>query len=176
MIVWNKVTWYSKLLAVIFFLGILPAWTFFLGMKYEEAKSAYLMVDQNSQITPLTTNSQKVDTLGTTTPVGNTLPIDSGIKGVITVGPTCPVERIPPDPACANRPYPALLLITDENTGDNKTIKADSNGRYSINLPPGSYSIKNASTDLYPHFPDQKITVYSHQFSILNIQGDSGIR
>lgn len=32
---WNKYTWYSKLLAVIFFIGVLPAWTFYLGMQYE---------------------------------------------------------------------------------------------------------------------------------------------
>jgi hypothetical protein len=33
---WNRVTWYSKLLAVILFILVLPAWTFYLGMKYEE--------------------------------------------------------------------------------------------------------------------------------------------
>ncbi len=35
---WNTVTWYSKLLSVIFFIAILPVWTFYLGMKYQEAK------------------------------------------------------------------------------------------------------------------------------------------
>ncbi len=33
---WNKYTWYSKLSAVIFFIGILPAWTFYLGTQYEK--------------------------------------------------------------------------------------------------------------------------------------------
>jgi hypothetical protein len=32
---WHKVTWYSKLSAVIFFIGILPIWTFYLGTQYE---------------------------------------------------------------------------------------------------------------------------------------------
>ena len=34
---WNKVTWYSKLAAIIFFIGVLPATTFYLGMAYQEA-------------------------------------------------------------------------------------------------------------------------------------------
>jgi uncharacterized protein YecT (DUF1311 family) len=41
MIIWNKVTWYSKLLAVIFFIGVLPAWTFCIGRQYQETKDIY---------------------------------------------------------------------------------------------------------------------------------------
>ncbi len=36
MIVWNKVTWYSKLIAVILFLLVIPAWTFYIGMQYQK--------------------------------------------------------------------------------------------------------------------------------------------
>lgn len=35
---WNKVTWYSKLAAVILFIGILPVWTFYLGTQYEKTE------------------------------------------------------------------------------------------------------------------------------------------
>lgn len=34
MIIFNKVTWYSRLLAIIFFIGVLPTLTFYLGTKY----------------------------------------------------------------------------------------------------------------------------------------------
>jgi hypothetical protein len=37
MIVWNKVTWYSKLCAVILFLAVL-ALGFYLGQQYEEVQ------------------------------------------------------------------------------------------------------------------------------------------
>ncbi len=37
---WNKYTWYSKLLAIIFFLAVLPAWTFYVGMQYEKTMDA----------------------------------------------------------------------------------------------------------------------------------------
>jgi len=33
---WNEVTWYSKFLAIIFFLGVLPVLAFCIGMQYEE--------------------------------------------------------------------------------------------------------------------------------------------
>ncbi len=35
----NEVTWYSKLAAIIFFLGILPTLTFYLGTRYHEVKN-----------------------------------------------------------------------------------------------------------------------------------------
>ena len=35
-IVWNQVTWYSKLLAVILFVFVIPALTFYIGMQYGE--------------------------------------------------------------------------------------------------------------------------------------------
>ena len=35
MIEWNKVTWYSRLGALILFLGVVPALTFYIGMQYQ---------------------------------------------------------------------------------------------------------------------------------------------
>lgn len=35
---WNEVTWYSKLAAIIFFVGVLPVLTFFMGMQYREVQ------------------------------------------------------------------------------------------------------------------------------------------
>ncbi len=33
---WNEITWYSKLIAIIFFLGIFPTLTFYIGTQYKE--------------------------------------------------------------------------------------------------------------------------------------------
>lgn len=33
------------------------------------------------------------------------LPYNSGVRGAVVLGPTCPAERIPPDPTCAPKPY-----------------------------------------------------------------------
>ena len=40
MIKFNEVTWYSKLAAIVFFIGVLPSLTFYIGTQYEEAKNA----------------------------------------------------------------------------------------------------------------------------------------
>ena len=38
MIKFNEVTWYSKLAAIIFFLGVFPALTFYIGTQYQEVQ------------------------------------------------------------------------------------------------------------------------------------------
>ena len=38
---WNEVTWYSRLFAAIFLLGIFPALAFYIGMRYQETVSPY---------------------------------------------------------------------------------------------------------------------------------------
>ncbi|MFA6315322.1 MAG: hypothetical protein WC648_03080 [Candidatus Paceibacterota bacterium] len=46
MIKFNEVTWYSKLAAIIFFIGILPALTFYIGMRYQHVlESSNLQVN-----------------------------------------------------------------------------------------------------------------------------------
>jgi hypothetical protein len=40
MIKWNKVTWYSKLGAVILFIGIVPTLTFYIGTQYQKTLDA----------------------------------------------------------------------------------------------------------------------------------------
>jgi len=49
----------------------------------------------------------------TTTPPagggGGILPYATGIQGTVMAGPTCPVERNPPDPQCADRPLQTLV-------------------------------------------------------------------
>lgn len=49
MIEFNRVTWYSKMSAAIVLLGLLPAWTFFLGMRYQEARDG-IELDAKVQI------------------------------------------------------------------------------------------------------------------------------
>jgi hypothetical protein len=36
MIKWNEYTWYSKLAALIFFIGVMPILTFYIGVQYEK--------------------------------------------------------------------------------------------------------------------------------------------
>jgi hypothetical protein len=45
---WNMVTWYSKWLAVLLFIVVIPAWTFYLGMRYEEVILTLKLIPQTS--------------------------------------------------------------------------------------------------------------------------------
>lgn len=51
---WNTVTWYSKLLAAILFIGILPFLAFYIGIQYQKTKEVL--------VTPVYQNDTKVHT------------------------------------------------------------------------------------------------------------------
>ncbi len=49
---WNKITWYSKLGAIILFIFVVPVLTFYIGMQYEQTKevlSGYAAISISSQ-------------------------------------------------------------------------------------------------------------------------------
>lgn len=49
---WNKVTWYSKLLAIILFIAVIPVWTFYLGTQYGEIVILNSFVFNNIPVVP----------------------------------------------------------------------------------------------------------------------------
>jgi hypothetical protein len=46
---WNEVTWYSKLGAIILFVGVVPALSFYIGIKYQESIDAFAPIEKNFQ-------------------------------------------------------------------------------------------------------------------------------
>ena len=74
---------------------------------------------------------------------GDELPEGSGtVVGLVTAGPVCPVERDPPDPACAPRPVEGAVLIVTDTTGrEVARVTSGPEGRYEINLQPGAYEM-----------------------------------
>jgi len=105
--------------------------------------------------------------------------VDTGVEGIATIGPTCPVERIPPDPACADKPFKTNLVIasTLPGRGTGILITTDANGYFSHALSPGTYTISapGGETSL-PRLTPIKFTVTLHNVVSLNLQFDSGIR
>jgi len=47
---WNEVTWYSKLAAILFFVGVLPVLTFFMGMEYREVQADIFESSANAEV------------------------------------------------------------------------------------------------------------------------------
>ncbi len=171
MIVWNRVTWYSRYLALIFFTILFPLWAFYLGTEYQKTISE-IRYSETSIPVVFPTSSTSIINIPTTTPEV----IDSGIKGKVTIGPTCPVEMNPPDPNCVPKPYAANLVAINRITAEKKEFKVSEDGSFNIKLPPADYSIRNADTAILPRMEDQEITVYPHKYTEIDIVFDSGIR
>jgi hypothetical protein len=57
-------------------------------------------------------------------------------------GPVCPVERVPPDPACADRPLAdAPIVVTDAAGAQVASGTTNAAGDLVLRLPAGSYVV-----------------------------------
>lgn len=73
---------------------------------------------------------------------GDALPDAPGVRGTVTSGPHCPVETVPPDPACAARPVAgAVLVFTDADGSEVARATSAADGTYTVELAPGAYQV-----------------------------------
>jgi hypothetical protein len=100
--------------------------------------------------------------------------VDSGVKGLVTIGPMCPVARI--DQPCPDQPFQATLTVLDQAGKKVAQVQSDANGLYQLALKPGEYSMHPESPNGMQHAQDQLFTVLEGQFTKLDIVYDSGIR
>jgi hypothetical protein len=100
------------------------------------------------------------------------------IKGVVLMGPTCPVMR-EGDTACADKPYETDIQVMRISDPDGVLVaetRTDADGAYSIVVPYGSYSIQAVVESVFPRCDSIEITVNSATPQIGNISCDTGIR
>jgi hypothetical protein len=98
---------------------------------------------------------------------------DSGIRGRVLLGPTCPVQRI--GQTCV-RPYQATFTIRSEPTG--KLVaqaRSSANGRFRLPLAPGTYLLVPQTGRAYPRSSPQTTTAHSHRYTRVVISYDSGM-
>ena len=103
----------------------------------------------------------------------------SGIKGIALLGPMCPVQKIPPDPNCADRPYKTELVATlAGQSGDTTQFSSGSDGKFVVDLLPGDYTIGSADTaGMFSHCKSQgAITVNKNEYTNITLNCDTGIR
>lgn len=141
-------------------------------------------VDAPTTTTPTTTTTivtdrpttTIVDRVATTTTVADDRPTVR-VGGVVLAGPTCPVERIPPDPACEDQPVPgAVMLVTDEQGDDVTSVESDTDGRFRLRLEPGRYVLVPQPYDgLLGTAPAQEFVVEAEEIELL-VAYDTGIR
>ena len=100
----------------------------------------------------------------------------SGIKGTITIGPTCPVERLPPDPECADRGFEANINVSSKVGKLVKSFSSNTGGTFIVELDPGTYVLSNAGKAVMPTFAPMEVVVVSSKYTEIGLQFDSGIR
>ncbi|MDO8518098.1 MAG: Gmad2 immunoglobulin-like domain-containing protein [bacterium] len=109
---------------------------------------------------------------------GRILPYNSGIQGTVMLGPTCPVMRDPPDPACADKPYQTTVSVY--RVGDTvhafATATTGADGTFKISLPPGEYIVDAAGGAVMPRCTQTSATVAQIDYTQVAISCDSGIR
>jgi hypothetical protein len=105
------------------------------------------------------------------------LPYKSGIKGTITLGPTCPVMRNPPDPQCADKPYLGLVSIyrASDMTHVIVSKKTNADGTFVVDIAPGDY-IVGAGENTLPRCPQTVARVGPNVYTEITISCDTGIR
>ena len=95
------------------------------------------------------------------------------------LGPTCPVERDPPDPACADRPYQTRLAVTTPDQARVvKEFESGTDGTFRVALAPGEYAIRSAAAaNTLPYCASEgTVVVSSGTFTDVVVRCDSGIR
>ena len=103
--------------------------------------------------------------------------VGSGMYGVAMMGPTCPVEREPPDPSCADRPFEGKLTATSLDGGVVGTFSTDARGRFNLSVPAGSYEIRAAEPNRLPTCSTaQPVLVVAGQWTPVEVSCDTGIR
>jgi hypothetical protein len=109
---------------------------------------------------------------------GDALPDATGVRGMVTAGPTCPVETIPADPACAPRPVPgAVLVFTDADGHEVKRVTSAEDGSFSVELPPGVYGVTAQAVEGLMATPaPMEVEVEAGQPTELQVSYDTGIR
>ena len=98
------------------------------------------------------------------------------VKGTILLGPTCPVEKDPPDPKCADTPIVGEFIV--QNAMGNvefMRFSTQRDGSFSISLPAGEYAITWAKPE-GPGTQGHLINVLAGVISEYTIVFDSGIR
>ncbi|HEY0491941.1 MAG TPA: hypothetical protein VGD57_00545 [Candidatus Dormibacteraeota bacterium] len=100
----------------------------------------------------------------------------SGAQGVVTVGPTCPVERV--NSPCAPRPLAATVIISDGSGRIVTRIHSGSDGHFRVDLAPGTYSFTGdrANGAALPRPIPATVNVVAGSYTTVTVQYDSGIR
>jgi hypothetical protein len=102
----------------------------------------------------------------------------TGILGRASAGPTCPVERAPPDPSCAPHPVQGAVIVVRDASGAavDRTV-TNAAGTYFSAVGAGTYTVEPQSVDgIMGTPPPQHVVVVAGQRATVDFAYDTGIR
>ena len=108
--------------------------------------------------------------------INDFFPAISGIYGLVTIGPMCPViqKGVP----CPDQPFSAKIAIENRVARRGVIVFSNGRGEFEISLPAGSYVIVPHSPNpgAPPFASEQPVIVTDGAFTEVLIRYDSGIR
>ncbi len=100
---------------------------------------------------------------------------ETGIEGVITIGPTQPGPIRADTPG--SQPLANAAFVVENEKGEVASFTTDDQGRFRISVPPGHYkvSIKGRKSSI-GHFGPFEVDVVAGKLTEVQWECDSGIR
>jgi hypothetical protein len=102
-------------------------------------------------------------------------PAGTGIRGVVTLGPSCPVETV--TSPCPDTPFQGDVTATASD-GTTTTVTTDAQGRFAMDLREGTYVVvavtPNGSGP--PTAVPQTVQVDAGAYTRITLEVDTGIR
>ena len=98
------------------------------------------------------------------------------LEGQVVAGPQCPVERA--DEPCPDKPFAARFEVRDLQERFVAAFRSDTEGRFSIDLAPGTYLIRpDADAPIIaPHMQAQQVVVTDEPITRVTLVFDTGLR
>ena len=102
----------------------------------------------------------------------------TGVRIAALAGPVCPVETVPPDPACAPTPVPgALVVVRDAAGAEVTTVTLGDDGTAVVELPAGAYVLDAQPVEGLMGDPGPvSVTVIDGVATPVELGYDTGIR
>lgn len=96
------------------------------------------------------------------------------VRGVVTAGPTCPVQRA--DHPCPPRPLVVDVIGRDTHGAEAARARSAADGSFTMTLLPGYYELEVVTTDAMMRCPATGVDVFAGGTTRADIACDTGIR
>jgi len=103
---------------------------------------------------------------------------ESGIEGIVLIGPTRPVVRVGDDTPDEVPIATQLQVVRAPDGGEVARLESGQDGKFRIALPPGEYVVRQAQEPgrRYPIAAEVPVQVHSGKYSSITLHLDSGLR